>query len=126
MAVKVLQIYGRGDPVNFNDQESINALLLWAKAATSCGTALSVSCVLHDAATQKNWDAGGIAAPVAQLGISTNNPGPSPCFVLQQVKSHKFVYDKAATMPTQSIWNCDPSNLVHLSASDLKQIASQS
>jgi ABC-type branched-subunit amino acid transport system substrate-binding protein len=124
--VKVLHTYGRGDPVDFNDQESINALLLWAKAATSCGTALSVSCVLQDAAAQRNWDAGGIAAPVARLGLSTNNPGPSPCFVLLQVRPHKFVYDKAATMPTQSIWNCDPSNLVHLSTSDLKQIAAQS
>jgi len=31
-----------------------------------------------------------------------------------QAKPNTFVYDKAATQPTQSIWNCNPKNVVHL------------
>ena len=39
---------------------------------------------------------------------------PSPCFALLKAEPNKFVYDKAITQPTQSIWNCNPKNVVHL------------
>ena len=65
---------------------------------------------------EKNWSAGGIEAPVAQLTLSNQNPQPSPCFVILQAEPNKFVYDKAVTQPTQSIWNCNPKNIVHLTA----------
>jgi hypothetical protein len=51
---------------------------------------------------------------VAQLTMSNNNPQPSPCFALLKAEPNKFVYDKAITQPTQSIWNCNPKNVVHL------------
>jgi hypothetical protein len=96
---------------------------LWAKAASACGTNLTVSCVLDKAAATKNWDAGGIQAPVAQLKLSNQNPQPSPCFALLQAKPNKFVYDKAVTEPTQSIWNCNPKNVVQLSSQEQQQLA---
>jgi hypothetical protein len=33
-----------------------------------------------------------------------------------QAEPNKFVYDKAVTQPTESIWNCNPKNVVHLTA----------
>jgi len=42
------------------------------------------------------------------------------------VEPGKFVYDKAATRPTQSIWNCSPSGLIHFTPSDQKQIIAAS
>jgi ABC-type branched-subunit amino acid transport system substrate-binding protein len=117
--VNVMHTYAKGDTVDFNDEEGAASWLLWAKSASACGASLTVSCVLTHAASQKNWDAGGIQAPVAQLALSTNNPQPSPCFAILQAEPNKFVYDRAVTQPTQSIWNCNPKNVVHLTARQL-------
>ena len=46
--------------------------------------------------------------------MSNQNPHSSPCFVLLQAKPSGFVYDKAITQPTQSIWNCNPKNVYKL------------
>ena len=117
--VNLMHKYAKGDAVDFNDEEGAEAWLLWAKSASACGTDLTVSCVLSHAASQTNWDAGGIQAPVAQLALSDDNPQPSPCFAILQAEPDKFVYDKAVTQPTQSIWNCNPKNIVHLTAQQL-------
>ncbi len=113
--VNVMHTYAKGDPVDFDDEEGAESWLLWAKSASACGAELTVSCVLSHAAATKNWDAGGIESPVAQLTMSNENPQPSPCFALLKVEPNKFVYDKAITRPTQSIWNCNPKNVAHLS-----------
>lgn len=120
--VKVMHTYAKGDAVDFFDEENAESWLLWARSASACGSNLTVSCVLDHAAATKNWDAGGIQAPVAQLTMSNKNPQPSPCFALLQAEPHKFVYDKGVTQPTQSIWNCNPKNVVHLSASQLASL----
>jgi hypothetical protein len=36
-----------------------------------------------------------------------------------KVEPNKFVYDKAVTQPTQSIWNCNPKGLIHLTPQQL-------
>ena len=110
----IMHTYAKGDTVDFDDAEAAGAWLLWAKAASSCGADLTVSCVLDHAAAVKDWSAGGLGAPVAQLTMSNENPMPSPCFALLRATPHGFVYDKAVTQPTQSIWNCDPKNVVQL------------
>ena len=112
--VNVMHTYAKGDAVDFDDEEGAESWLLWAESASACGANLTVSCVLSHAAATKNWSAGGIEAPVAQLTMSNNNPQPSPCFALLKAEPNKFVYDKAITQPTQSIWNCNPKNVVHL------------
>jgi hypothetical protein len=112
--LQVMHKYAKGDTVDFDDEEGAEAWLLWAKAASACGANLTVSCVVNNAGAQKNWSAGGIEAPVAQLSLSNGNPHPSPCFALLQAKPSGFTYDKAITHPTQSIWNCNPKNVVTL------------
>ena len=123
--VTIMHKYAKGDPVDFNDEEGAESWLLWAKSASACGASnLTVTCVLSHAAATKNWDAGGIQAPVASLALSNENPQTSPCFAMLRVEAKGIVYDKAITHPTQSIWNCNPKNVVQLTAAQQAQINS--
>ena len=72
--VKTMHTYAKGDSVDFDDEEGAEGWLLWAKAASACGTDLTVNCVLNKAAAVKNWDAGGIEAPIAQLDALERQP----------------------------------------------------
>ena len=112
--LQVMHKYAKGATVDFDDEEGAEAWLLWAKSASACGTNLTVSCVLNNAAAQKNWSAGGIEAPVAKLTMSNEDPQPSPCFALLQAKPSGFTYEKSITQPTESIWNCSPKNVYQL------------
>jgi len=120
--VTIMHKYAKGDPVDFDDEEGAESWLLWAKAASACGASLTVTCVLNNAAATTNWDAGGIQAPIAKLTLSNENPQPSPCFAMLEVEAKGIVYDKALTHPTQSIWNCNPKNVVQLTAAQQAQI----
>jgi hypothetical protein len=120
--VETMHTYAKGDAVDFNDEEGAEAWLLWAKAASACGASLTVTCVLDHAAAVKNWDAGGIEAPIASLTLSNKNPQPSPCFTIMKAGPKGFLTDNAITRPTQSIWNCNPKNVVHLTAKQQQQL----
>ena len=120
--VETMHTYAKGDAVDFNDEEGAEAWLLWAKAASACGASLTVTCVLNHAAAVKNWDAGGIEAPIASLTLSNKNPQPSPCFTILKAGPKGFLTDNAITRPTQSIWNCNPKNVVHLTAKQQQQL----
>ena len=122
--VTTMHKYAKGDAIDFDDEEGAESWLLWAKAASACGASLTVTCVLNHAAATKNWDAGGIEAPIAKLTLSNENPQPSPCFAMLQLTTKAIVYDKALTHPTQSIWNCNPKNVVQLTAAQQAQINS--
>src|ERR1700735_2851259 len=71
--VKVMHTYAKGDSIDFDDEEGAESWLLWAKSASACGANLTVACVLNGAAAVKNWDAGGIQAPIGNLTLSTEN-----------------------------------------------------
>ena len=122
--VTTMHKYAKGDTIDFDDEEGAEAWLLWAKSASACGANLTVTCVLNHAITNKNWDAGGIQAPIANLTLSDNNPQPTPCFAILQLTNKAIVYDKKLTSPTQSIWNCNPKNVVQLTAAQNAQINS--
>jgi ABC-type branched-subunit amino acid transport system substrate-binding protein len=112
----IMHKYSKGDSVDWEDEQAFDGWILFAKAATACGAGLTVSCTLKNAASQKNWTGGGLAAPVAHLALAQHNPTPSPCFVIMQVQPNKFVYDKAVTHPNSSIWNCDTKGLIHVTS----------
>ena len=122
--LQVMHKYASGATVDFDDEEAAEAWLLWAKDASACGANLTVSCVLNGAAAQKDWSAGGIEAPVAQLSMSNADPHPSPCFALLQAKPSGFVYEKALTEPTQQIWNCNPKNVITLTPQQFAALGS--
>ena len=120
--VTTMHKYSKGDEIDFDDEISAESWLLWAKAATACGAALTVNCVLNHAAATTNWDAGGIQAPIAKLTLSNENPQPTPCFALMQFTKKGITYDKKLTGPTKSIWNCNPKNVVTLTPAQIAQI----
>jgi hypothetical protein len=122
--VTTMHKYAKGDTIDFDDEEGAEAWLLWAKSASACGASLTVTCVLNHAAATTNWDAGGIQAPIAKLTLSNKNPQPSPCFALLQLTTKAIVYDKKLTDPTQSIWNCNPKNVVQLTAAQQAKLNS--
>ena len=122
--VTIMHKYAKGDPIDFDDEEGAESWLLWAKAASACGASLTVSCVLNHAASPKNWDAGGIQAPIASMTLSNENPQPTPCFAMLQMSAKGIIYDKKLTDPTQSIWNCNPKNVVQLTTAQQAQLNS--
>jgi hypothetical protein len=122
--VTTMHKYAKGDTIDFDDEEGAESWLLWAKSASACGASLTVTCVLNHAAATRNWDAGGIEAPIAKLTLSNENPQPSPCFAMLRLTTKAIVYDKALTHPTQSIWNCNPKNVVLLTAAQQAQLNS--
>jgi hypothetical protein len=121
--VTTMHKYAKGDSIDFDDEEGAESWLLWAKAASACGASnLTVTCVLNKAAATTNWDAGGIEAPIAKLTLSNENPQPSPCYAMLQLTANGIVYDKKLPAPTQSIWNCNPKNVVQLTAAQQAQL----
>ena len=124
--VNVMHTYAKGDTVDFDDEEAAEAWLLWAKSASACGANLTVSCVLTNAAAVKNWSAGGIEAPQAQLAEGNANPVPGPCFALLEATTHGWEYAKSVTDPTESIWNCNPKNTVQFTPQQLSTITAGS
>jgi hypothetical protein len=120
--VTIMHKYAKGDSIDFDDEEGAESWLLWAKSASACGATLTVNCVLTHAAATKNWSAGGIESPVPQLTLSNKNPQPSPCFAMLQLSAKGILYDKKLTAPTQSIWNCNPKNVVHLTTAQVAQL----
>jgi Periplasmic binding protein len=123
--VTIMHEYAKGDGIDFDDEVGAESWLLWAKAASACGASdLTVTCVLNHAAATKNWDAGGIQAPIASLALSNENPQPSPCFALLRMEAKGIIYEKALTHPTQSIWNCSPKNVVQLTPPQQAQVNS--
>ena len=120
--VTIMHKYAKGDTIDFDDEEGAEAWLLWAKSASACGASLTVSCVLNHAAATTNWDAGGIQAPVAKLDALQREPPALPVFRHAPSRAKGIVYDKTLTHPTQSIWNCNPKNVVQLTAAQEAEI----
>ena len=112
----------QGRRLDFDDEEGAEAWLLWAKSASACGANLTVTCVLNHAAATKNWDAGGIEAPIASLTLSNEDPQPSPCFAMLKLTCQGDRLRQVAHPPTQSIWNCNPKNVVQLTAAQQAQL----
>jgi hypothetical protein len=112
----VMHKYAAGTAIDQNDELAASSWVLFAKSATECGADLTVSCVLSHAAAQKNWTAGDIQAPTAQLAMSNQNPTPSDCFTMVQLQGGKFTWDKSLTDPNNSIWHCDPKTLFKVSS----------
>ena len=109
--------YSPGTAIDQNDELAASSWVLFAKSATACRANLTVSCVLRHAAAQKNWTAGDIQAPTAQLALSSQKPTPSDCFTMVQLQGGKFTWDKSLTDPNNQIWHCDPKTVFHVSSS---------
>ena len=89
-----------------------NSWLVFAKAATACGSDLTVDCVLQKAGAEKAWTGGGLAGPVS---LDPAQKLDNTCVVLMKITSSKgFVYDKKLTKPNSGVFNCSPKNIVKI------------
>jgi hypothetical protein len=91
--------------------QGLSAFLLFATAANECGADLSRACLLETAAAQDGWTAGGLHSPQ-----TPGNQVATQCSLAIKVTPDGFVYDEALTQPNEGIYNCDPGNVVELTA----------
>jgi hypothetical protein len=93
-------------------QQTLSAFLLFARAATECGSELTRACLLEEAEAQKGWTGGGMHAP-----MTPGNADPTPCFLIMGLDADGFFYDEDATRPTDGdgLYNCDPENISDVS-----------
>ena len=91
--------------------QGLSGFLLFATAAKACGAELTRQCVLDQAAAQDGWTAGGLH--------SAQTPGnlvATQCSLAIRVTPEGFEYDEGLTGPNEGIYNCDPGNVVELTA----------
>ncbi len=110
--IKQIMSDGVSDP-KYTDFTALafNAWTLWAKSATACGNDLTQDCVLQKAGSEKAWTAGGF---FPARDTDPKNPQQPTCYVMMDVTAKGFVYDRAITQPNQSVYNCDPKNVIKL------------
>jgi ABC-type branched-subunit amino acid transport system substrate-binding protein len=92
--------------------QGLSSWLLFATAATECGSDLTADCLLENAAAQDGWTAGGLHAP-----MTPGNDDPTPCFLVLNVDADGFHYNEEVTAPTDGdgLYNCDPENVIDVS-----------
>jgi ABC-type branched-subunit amino acid transport system substrate-binding protein len=93
------------------DELGWDAWLLFADSAKSCGSNLTVTCVLNAANAHTDWTGGGIESPEATS--STQQQAPD-CFAGMDITPNGYVYDKNYTKPNTGIFNCAPGNVDHV------------
>ncbi|HEX4018509.1 MAG TPA: ABC transporter substrate-binding protein [Frankiaceae bacterium] len=89
---------------------SMSAWLLWAESAKSCGSTLTVNCVLQKAQTNSDWTAGGL---YPKQDLRPGQQHASPCIAMVKLTTSGFVYDEKVTNPTSgdAPYNCNPDNV---------------
>ena len=92
--------------------QGLSAWLLFARAASACGSELTPPCLIKNAGANPEWTAGGLHAP--QMPGNTES---SPCFLILNLDKDGFSYNAKATAPTDgdSLYNCDPKNVSDVS-----------
>jgi hypothetical protein len=92
--------------------QGLSSWLLFATAATACGSDLTAECLLERASATTDWTGGGLHARQ-----TPGNTDPSPCMLLLGLDDTGFVYKEDATAPTDGdgLFNCDESNIFELS-----------
>jgi len=92
--------------------QGLSSWLLFAQAATECGSNLTGDCLLEKAAAASEWTAGGLHAPQ-----TPGNTDPSACFLVLSLDESGFSYNQEATAPTEGddLYNCNPENVADVS-----------
>lgn len=89
--------------------QGVSAFLLFAQAATACGSELTRACLLEQVGSVTEWTGGGLHA--------RTNPAenvPPDCFLLVEVTADGFRYDEGFTAPNEGLFNCDPAHVLTL------------
>lgn len=91
--------------------QGVSSWLLFATAASACGSDLTAECLLTNAGSTTDWTGGGLHARQ-----TPGNTDPSPCLLLLGLDATGFVYNEDATAPTDGdgLFNCDEANVFAL------------
>lgn len=103
----LMEQYNPSGKVALLGAQGMSSWLLFARAATACGSDLTTECLLREAAAQEDWTAGGLHARQ-----TPGNAVPSACQVLLDLEPDGFVVNEEATAATEGdgIFNCEPDN----------------
>ena len=91
--------------------QSMSAFLLFAQAATACGSELTRACLLEEASAVTEWTGGGLHTP---QNPAENTPGE--CFALLRPSADGFTIDEDLTAANEGIFNCGEGNVIDVSA----------
>lgn len=104
----LMEQYNPSGKVALLGLQGVSSWLLFAQAASPCGSDLTAECLVEEARALKDWTGGGLHAPQAP-----GNATASPCFLSLTLGADGFEYDEEATAPTDGdgLYNCDPANV---------------
>jgi hypothetical protein len=105
--LELIDRYNAGGKTALLGMQALSAYLLFAQAASACGSELTRACVLEQAGSVTEWTGGGLHAP---QDPSTSTP--SQCVAILTVSADGFALDEALTAPTEGIFNCEDDNIV--------------
>jgi hypothetical protein len=105
----LMEQYNPDGKVALLGAQSLSAWLLFAQAATACGSELTGACLLEEAAAASGWTGGGLHAPQ-----TPGNTEPSTCWLSLALGDGGFELDEDATRPTDGLYNCDEENVLEL------------
>lgn len=108
----LMEQYNPSGKVALLGTQGLSSWLLFAQAATACGSDLTAECLISEAGAITGWTGGGLHAPQ-----TPGNEEPSTCFLVLSLDADGFSYNEAATAPTEGdgVFNCDPGNVAELS-----------
>jgi hypothetical protein len=90
--------------------QAMSSYLLFAQAATECGSDLTPECLLENAEAAAEWTGGGLHSPQ-----TPGNEEPSACFLVLTLGPEGFFFNEEATQATDGVYNCEPDNVMTLS-----------
>ena len=108
----LMEQYNPSGKIALLGTQGLSSWLLFAQAATACGSDLTADCLLEKAASTSEWTAGGLHAPQ-----TPGNTDPSPCFLILGLEASGFFYNEEATAPTagDGLYNCSTENVADVS-----------
>src|SRR3546814_16080211 len=87
-------------------QQGLSSWLLFARAATACGSDLTAECLIDEARAMTGWEAGGLHAPQ-----TPGNVTPSDCLLLD-LEHSGFVVNADETKPAEGLHNYDDADVL--------------
>jgi hypothetical protein len=90
--------------------QGLSSWLMFASAATACGSDLTADCLLEQASGLSDWTGGGLHAPQ-----TPGNTEPSTCWLALSLDASGFRANEDATRANDGVYNCDPKNVVEIS-----------
>jgi hypothetical protein len=105
----LMEQYNPDGKVALLGAQGISSWLLFARAATECGSELTAQCLLEKAGAMSDWTGGGLHAPQ-----TPGNTEPSTCWLALSLTADGFQRNEDATQPNEGVFNCDPANVLEI------------